>query len=652
MSETGYIVPLLTLGLPLLAFLRLWLSGSKINRYAGWSSAGVTLSVFLILTVSFLAENNTSVLAIDWITIGDFTLSLTFRIDNPAWLLLLIVHFIATLVQIYSTAYLHDDPNRNRYFAYLQLFLFSMNGIIMADSLIVMYIFWEMVGLCSYLLIGFWYHKPRAAWAAQKAMIMNRIGDAAFLTGILLLFYHVGNTEFSSLPQAITTLSPNTLTLIGLCLFGGCAGKSAQFPLSAWLPDAMEGPTPVSALIHAATMVAAGIFLLARISFLLTPTAQTVIIIIGLITMLHGAVKALNTWDIKGVLAYSTMSQLGLMVVAAGTGSWQAALFHLTTHAFFKAGLFLSAGSVIHAMTPHHGDTKDFDPQDMRNMGGLRNKMPVTFICYMLLSAALAGVPFLSGFLSKDTIFLETFSWASQNGGIAWIVPLLAIIAAGLTAFYMFRQVFLIFFGSNRYDSATLHPHESPATMWIPMSLLSILSLFFIFSFNPMDASGGWFNRFIPSEGAHHNSLVPILSILVTAASLFIGWRYSRRENGFTTPVSHLDVPYLLLADFNHNNYTRTFFLKPFQKISIQLEKIESKIIDTAVNGTAQLTVIFAHITSSIDRYLIDGAVNFLVNIFRTAGKGVRSLQNGKIQSYYIVTGVSIFLLIIWWISI
>src|SRR5690606_15248857 len=226
--------------------------GPRINRIAGWIGASVTLTGFVILSWFLLTSEGVATLGFDWITMGDFNLSLTFHIDNPAWLLLLIVHFIATLVQVYSAAYLHDDQGRYRYFAFLQLFLFSMNGIIMAGSLIVMYIFWEMVGLCSYLLIGFWRHKPRASWAAQKAMILNRIGDAAFLTGILLLFFHVGDSEFSSLPLAVSTLSSETLTLIGLCLFGGCAGKSAQFPLSAWLPDAMEGPTPVSALIHAA----------------------------------------------------------------------------------------------------------------------------------------------------------------------------------------------------------------------------------------------------------------------------------------------------------------------------------------------------------------------------------------------------------------
>lgn len=650
MSPTENIVPLLTLCLPLVTAFLLWRAGTGINRIAGWLGAGVTFSGLLFLAFFFLQSNGIPTLTIDWASIGDFTLKLTFKIDNQAWLLLLIVHFIATLVQLYSTAYLHDDPGRYRYFASLQLFLFSMNGIIMGGSLIVMYIFWEMVGLCSYLLIGFWHHKPRAAWAAQKAMIMNRIGDAAFLTGILLLFYHVGHTEFSDLPDAIGNISTGMLTFIGICLFGGCAGKSAQFPLSAWLPDAMEGPTPVSALIHAATMVAAGIFLMARIAFLLTPTAQAVVIAIGAITMLHGAIRALTSWDIKGVLAFSTMSQLGLMVIAVGMGSWQAALFHLTTHAFFKAGLFLSAGSVIHAMTPHTSH-ESFDPQDMRNMGNLRKQMPITFICYLILSAALAGVPFLSGFLSKDAIFIEAFSWAERLGGIAWAVPLIAVVAAGLTAFYMFRQVVLVFFGHERYNTQIVHPHESPTVMWIPMVLLTGLSFFFVFSMNPLDASNGWFYQLFPTGDAHHSLTVPIISVIVTASAVFLGWRFSRTAGGFTQPVTTLRIPYPLLEDFNVTNYTTTFFLKPFQQCSRVLGKVETYIIDAIINGLAKISVIIGHLVSWFDRLIVDGAVKSIVYTIESFGQAVRSLQTGKIQSYYLVTVVSIFVLLLWWIS-
>jgi NADH-quinone oxidoreductase subunit L len=268
-----------------------------------------------------------------------------------------------------------------------------------------------------------------------------------------MLFYYIGSTDFEVLSLKIDSVNPEALTAIGLCLFGGCMGKSAQFPLSGWLPDAMEGPTPVSALIHAATMVAAGIFLLARISFLLTFDARLVITIIGTITMLIGAFKAMKVWDIKRVLAYSTMSQLGLMVIAVGFGSWQTALFHLATHAFFKAGLFLSAGSVIHAVTPSESD-QSFDPQDMRTMGGLRKALPITFICFSVCAAALAGLPFFSGFLSKDAIITEGFLWASRYGAAGYIFPVIVIFSAGLTAYYMFRQIWLVFFGETRFNAA------------------------------------------------------------------------------------------------------------------------------------------------------------------------------------------------------
>ncbi|WP_373515820.1 NADH-quinone oxidoreductase subunit L, partial [Persicitalea sp.] len=484
------IFALLLLAMPLLAAIGLALAGRRLGNTAGWIAAAITLAG-LLLSVSLFSLNETRLFHHDWVNLGTNTLRISLRLDYLGSLMLLLVHFVALLVQIYSIAYMRTDAARVRYFAFIQLFAFSMLGIVLAGSLVMMYVFWELVGLSSYLLIGFWHYKPRAAWAAKKAFILNRIGDAAFLAGILMLLHYAGTTDFSILPTDLSVstdrwyaspiLPPSeniALTTIGILLFGGCIGKSAQFPLSAWLPDAMEGPTPVSALIHAATMVAAGIFLLARIAFLLTPTAQLVIAIVGTITMLHGAWKAMYEWDIKRVLAYSTMSQLGLMVLAVGVGSWQVAMFHLFTHAFFKAGLFLSAGSVIHALSPH--DAKiHFDPQDMRNMGGLRSLMPRTFVCYVICAAALAGIPLFSGFLSKDAIFAMAFVRAAEEGSFWYIFPIVAMLAAGLTAFYMVRQVWLIFMGKNRFAKrADLHPHESPALMWGPMAALAAGSLF------------------------------------------------------------------------------------------------------------------------------------------------------------------------------
>jgi NADH-quinone oxidoreductase subunit L len=566
--------------------------------------------------------------------------------------MLLLVHFIALLVQVYSVAYMKHDPDRYRYFAFLQLFIFSMLGIVLAGGLLVMYIFWELVGLSSYLLIGFWYKKPRAVWAAKKAFILNRIGDAAFLTGILLLLHYTGATTFAELPTAILSLSPALLTTIGICLFGGAVGKSAQFPLSAWLPDAMEGPTPVSALIHAATMVAAGIFLLARISFLLTPNAQLVVAVVGTITMLHGAWKATQAWDIKQVLAYSTISQLGLMVLAAGVGSSQVAIFHLLTHAFFKAGLFLSAGSVIHALESSD-KASTFDPQDMRTMGGLRTVMPRTFICFVVCAAALAGLPLFSGFLSKDAIFLAAFARAGEVGSWYYILPVMAVLAAGFTAYYMVRQLWLVFMGESRFiTEVEVKPHESPALMWAPMALLALGSLFFWFSPNPIDASG-WFLHLMAYQEGFHALWVPGLSVLVTGLGLALGYRRAIGA-GFLPEGSEQEEKeetagrFKLLADFDTTNQQYIFFIVPFQKIAHFCVAMEKRVIDYLVNGIGRTTVVLAHLLSWTDRNITAGGVKVVIATARGAGGVVRLFQNGKIQSYFVVTFISILLLLLW----
>jgi NADH-quinone oxidoreductase subunit L len=645
MPDSAYLLPaFLLLGLPFLVFILLWLAGKRVNKLAGWAGALVT-AAGLIISLQYADPETLHIVRLNWIAIGSTSIEISFRFDTLTCIMLLVVHFVALLVQLYSMAYLHDDENLNRYFAFIQLFLFSMIGIVLAESLLVMYIFWELVGLSSYLLIGFWYFRPRAVWAAQKAFVLNRIGDAAFLTGILMLYYYVGTTDLEMLSLKYDSVSPGILSAIGLCLFGGCMGKSAQFPLSGWLPDAMEGPTPVSALIHAATMVAAGIFLLARISFLLTPDARLVIAVIGTITMLTGAIKATREWDIKRVLAYSTMSQLGLMVIAAGFGSWQTAFFHLTTHAFFKAGLFLSAGSVIHAVTPSEADAS-VNPQDMRTMGGLRKALPITFICFTVCASALAGLPFFSGFLSKDAVITAGFLWASKHEAIYYIFPVVIILSAGLTAYYMSRQVWLVFFGEKRYSSF-IHPHESPVLMWLPMAILSALSLFFWFSFNPFNAAG-WFLEFIGFEESVHLAWVPVVASLVTFLSIFLAYRQMKSSDPFSVKVALAKTDstpgWNWLRDYSNEH----FFIIPFAFITKWLKVLDKNYIDAFVDAVAKASVIFGHLTSWVDRIFVDGLVNSIVYIIRFAGQAVRSLQNGKIQSYYIVTAAGVFLLILW----
>ncbi len=650
MPDTAFHLPAyLLLGLPFSCFLLLWIGGKSLNKFAGWIGVVVTAAgLFISLTSADPGADH--YIRFHWLTIGSHSIDLSFRFDKLSAMMLVIVHFVALLVQLFSTAYMHDDRDVNRYFAFIQLFLFSMLGIVLSGSLLVMYIFWELVGLSSYLLIGFWYTKKRPVWAAQKAFVLNRIGDAAFLTGILMLFYYIGSTDFEVLSLEIGIIHPGILTAIGICLFGGCVGKSAQFPLSGWLPDAMEGPTPVSALIHAATMVAAGIFLLARISFLLTVDARLVILIIGAITMVTGAVKALRGWDIKKVLAYSTMSQLGLMVMAVGFGSWQTALFHLATHAFFKAGLFLSAGSVIHAVTPGN-ELPGYDPQDMRTMGGLRKALPITFICYLICAAALAGLPFFSGFLSKDAIITEGFLWASEFGALGYLFPVLVIASAGLTAFYMTRQVWLVFFGEKRFP-ASVHPHESPVAMWLPMALLSALSLFFWFSINPFNA-GGWFLHWIGKEHGEHLIWVPFTASAVTFLSIFLAYRETSADNPFKVndPIpagEPAQSPWNWLRGYSNEQY----FLIPFEFIAKYLKAFEKNIVDALVDLIARGSLVFGHFVAWVDRMFVDGAVHLTVFSIRSAGQAARNVQSGRIQSYYIVAVMGVFLLILWLVAI
>ncbi len=651
MPDSAFLLPLsLLLGMPFLGFLFLWIGGTGLNRISGWLGALLTASG-LFVSVWYADPDVLHTVRFNWLLLGSTPIELSFRFDTLTCIMLVVVHFVALLVQIFSTSYLSHDSGLHRYFAFLQLFLFSMIGIVLSGSLLVMYIFWELVGVSSYLLIGFWYLKPRAVWAAQKAFILNRIGDAAFLTGILMLFYYIGSTDFEVLSITVDSISPGMLTAIGLCLFGGCMGKSAQFPLSGWLPDAMEGPTPVSALIHAATMVAAGIFLLARISFLLTFDARMVVAIIGTITMLIGAVKATQVWDIKRVLAYSTMSQLGLMVVAVGFGSWHTAIFHLTTHAFFKAGLFLAAGSVIHALTPSKSEAF-FDPQDMRTMGGLKKTLPVTFVCFMLCASALAGLPLFSGFLSKDAIIAEGFLWAKGYGIWANLFPIIILFSAGLTAYYMVRQVWMVFLGERRYEAfASVHPHESPPTMWGPMILLAGLSVFIWFSWNPFHAGESWYLFLLGKEESEHLSWLPFVAGGVSVVAILLAWRQIHSANPFDIyaedergGVTSQPAFFSWTKGFDRDH----FFLTPFAFIATELKRFETKIIDAFVGFIAKGSVVLAHLISWFDSHIVDGGVHLAVFTIRSSGQAVRKVQNGKIQSYFLAVFVGIFLLIVW----
>jgi NADH-quinone oxidoreductase subunit L len=406
-----------------------------------------------------------------WITAGMLQVHVAFRIDALSAVMILIVTGVGFLIHVYSTGYMHADEGYARFFAYLNLFTFSMLILVMADSLPLMFVGWEGVGVCSYLLIGFWFDKEANASAGKKAFIVNRVGDAGFLLGVFLIFWHLGSgphtLRFTEVAAHAKDIPLETVTLITLLLFVGATGKSAQLPLYVWLPDAMAGPTPVSALIHAATMVTAGVYMIARLNFLyiLSPTTMAVVATIGAVTALFAATIGLMQNDIKKVLAYSTISQLGYMFLGVGVGAFSTGIFHLMTHAFFKGLLFLGSGSVIHGMSGE---------QDMQKMGGLRAYMPITFWTFFAGTLAIAGFPPFAGFFSKDAILGAAFG--SEYG--SWWLWLLGLMAAGLTSFYMFRLVFLTFFGECRVDEhAKHHLHESPSSMTIPLVVLAILSV-------------------------------------------------------------------------------------------------------------------------------------------------------------------------------
>ncbi|MCV9928021.1 NADH-quinone oxidoreductase subunit L [Flavobacterium sp. LS1R49] len=458
---------------PFLGFLINVFFGKSLGKTV--SGAIGTLSVVISFAVTiyfFLQINQTqqpiSISLFDWIQISNFKVDLGFLLDQLSLLWLLFVTGIGSLIHLYSISYMHDDEKMHQFFAYLNLFVFFMITLVVGSNLLVLFIGWEGVGLCSYLLIGFWYKNQDYNDAAKKAFIMNRIGDLGLLVGIFIIGSMFSTLDYATLKTAIagaTDLNIYALSAAAFCLFIGACGKSAQIPLYTWLPDAMAGPTPVSALIHAATMVTAGIFMITRLNFIfdLTPDVQSLIAIIGAITSLVAATIGLVQNDIKKVLAYSTVSQLGLMFLALGLGAYEVAVFHVITHAFFKACLFLGSGSVIHAL---HGE------QDMRKMGGLRKAMPVTFITMLVSSLAISGVPLFSGFFSKDEILLTAFE---HN------IPLyvVASIASIMTAFYMFRLMFLTFFKDFRgTEHQKSHLHESPALITFPLIILAILATF------------------------------------------------------------------------------------------------------------------------------------------------------------------------------
>ena len=653
-------LPILVLLIPMFSFLVLSFFGKKLPRSGDWFATtllfinlGISLFILYSLTVLGKYEFN-----VEWFNLGENkVLGMTsfyagFQIDELTAIMLVVVNAISAFVHLFSVKYMEGDAKYKKYYAYLGLFTFSMLGLVLGNSIILMYVFWELVGLSSYLLIGFWYEKPAPQEAAKKAFIVNRVGDAGFLLGILIIFFTIGSFTFNGIFEGVAAgkLSGGMLTAAGILLFCGAVGKSAQFPLHVWLPDAMEGPTPVSALIHAATMVAAGVYLVARMFIMFSADALTVVTYIGVITAFISATIALTQNDIKKVLAYSTISQLGYMIMAIGVGAYSFGFFHLVTHAFFKACLFLTAGSVIYGL--HH-------VQDIREMGGLRKKMPITFYTFLMATLAISGVPLTSGFLSKDAILSATLAFGSINGGINYIVPILAFFVAGLTAFYMFRLLILTFLGEPRNKEKYDHCHESPKQMTIPLIVLAILSFFGFFSLNPLSGDGGWFLNLVKmpehllagTKGVMYN-LLPLeqymehihhahytamaLSLVISGIGILTAFTfyYWKKVN-----VDKLAESIKPLYNFSLNKW---YFDELYDIIAVAttmgLSRIsawfDNTIVDGVVNGAATITRVFSKYNGLFDNIVVDGLVNLTGGIVGAFGLIFRKFQTGRIQTY------------------
>lgn len=556
-----------------------------------------------------------------WISAGNLHISLSFLVDPLSAIMLLIITGIGFLIHLYSTGYMKHDAGFGKFFAYLNLFIFFMLLLVLGSNYVVMFIGWEGVGLCSYLLIGFWYQRVDYASAAKKAFVMNRIGDLGFLLAIFLLFYTFGSLEFNDiLPKAAGfPVGDSSLFLISLLLFIAATGKSAQIPLFTWLPDAMAGPTPVSALIHAATMVTAGIYLIARsnILFTLSPATMEIIAIVGLLTALLAAFIAVTQNDIKKVLAYSTVSQLGYMFLGLGVGAFTGAFFHVITHAFFKALLFLGAGSVIHAMS---------NEQDMRSMGGLKKKLPITFVTMLIGTIAIAGIPPLAGFFSKDEILAHAFA----HNKILWVG---GFVGALFTAFYMFRMLFLTFYGKFRgtYDQER-HLHESPVVMTLPLIILAILSF-----------GGGFLN--IPEALGGHTGLSNFLQpVFAASTSKNTSGHLSHTTEYILMGLSALAA--LVMAGYAYTKYIKKAALPAadhedrsvLERLSYHkfyIDEFYDRVVTKPLNGLSSLFY-------AVDRKLIDGFVNYIGNGASQAGTLLRLLQQGNVGYYifYMVIGI------------
>ncbi len=645
MTENLYLIPLF----PLVGFLINGLLLGRLSRpvvnliACGTVFASFVISLMVFFDLKALPPDYRILeqVLFTWIPSGNFHVNFGLMVDPLSAVMILVVTGVGLLIHIYSTGYMAHDKDFGRFFTYMNLFMFSMLTLVLANNFLLMFVGWEGVGLCSYLLIGFWYHKQSASDAGKKAFIVNRIGDFGFLIGMFIIFWQVGSLDFRVVMEQaplVFVAGGTLITTACLLLFVGATGKSAQIPLYVWLPDAMEGPTPVSALIHAATMVTAGVYMIVRtnVLFMMAPDALLVIAIVGATTAIFAATIGLAQNDIKRVLAYSTVSQLGYMFLACGVAAFSAGIFHLMTHAFFKALLFLGAGSVIHAMS---------DEQDMRNMGGLKKYIKITYITMFIATLAISGIPGLSGFFSKDEILWKSFS--SQHGHpIFWVI---GVVTAGLTAFYMFRLIFLTFFGKERMDNKTRdHIHESPKAMTVPLMVLAVLSII-----------GGWIgmphilgvtNYFehwlepIVSGGTGHEAASHALasagsdagmewglmafSVILVLISIYFAWLFYKSKTELATSLKNKmsGIHNLLLNKYYVDEIYGAIVVRPLVFISMLLWKI-------------------------FDVIIIDGMINAAAQVYDGASDLFRRIQSGRVRSYatmFVIGVVALMAAVLW----
>jgi len=618
MINNAWLVP----AIPFIVFMTITFFTKRFKNLSSWLSIAGILASFsmacVILRELSMSGQRHYEFSLPWFESGEFQLEMGMLVDPLSSIMMVVVTLVSLMIQVYSRGYLSAEKNVDfsRYYSFISLFTFSMLGLVLANNFITIFACWELVGLCSYLLIGFWHHKPSAAAAAKKAFIITRLADAGFLIGILCVGFYAGTFNFLNIEGLIHEgqISSQILTIMAVLIFIGAMGKSAQFPFHTWLPDAMEGPSPVSALIHAATRVVAGVYLVARTytMFDAGPNALLVVGYVGGFTALFAASIGLCQNDIKRVLAYSTLSQLGYMMLALGVGGFSAGMFHLTTHAFFKALLFLAAGSVIHAM--HSNNIWD--------MGGLGKKMPITAIVFIIGSLAIAGVPPLAGFWSKETVLMAAYSSGHM------LLFIIGEIGALMTAFYMFRLCFVTFGGETRKHDA--HPHESPWVMTIPMCILAFLAITAGFIGSPY--LNDWFQGFVcfdSGHAAHHrgehsgHQLVMIISLSMTGIGILGAW-----------------LVYGIKA-INLDFVKKTFIYKlVFNKYFF--DEIYDVIIVKPFVGLTKFSVGF-------DQGVIDGMVNGVATVTAGCGSFVRRIQTGLVQSYILAMMVGIIILLVIW---